>query len=71
MVRSNGAFGFSASVIRIAETEAGCQTLRVKYESVPQTFYVYNILDGAIAYLFVAVANGLIYPRLFGDQQAT
>ncbi len=29
------------------------------------TFYAYNILDGLIVYTLVAVANGLIYPRLF------
>ncbi len=30
-----------------------------------RTFYGYNILDALIVYTLVAVANGLIYPRLF------
>ena len=31
----------------------------------PKDFYFYNILDGIIVFPLVAVANGLIYPRLF------
>lgn len=31
----------------------------------PKDFYGYNILDGVIVFPIVAVANGLIYPRLF------
>lgn len=31
----------------------------------PKDFYFYNILDGMIVFPLVAVANGLIYPRVF------
>ncbi len=30
-----------------------------------KTFYILNILDGVIAFTIVALANGLLYPRIF------
>jgi hypothetical protein len=36
----------------------------------PSDFYVYNILDGMLIFPLVALANGLIHPRLFKDSTA-
>ena len=41
-------------------------TIYMNHYSHPYDFYLYNILDGAIAFSVVALGNGLLYPRLMG-----
>ncbi len=44
---------------------ASISAIYMNHYSHTKAFYLYNILDGLIAYSVVAVANGLLYPLFF------
>ncbi|HUG37697.1 MAG TPA: hypothetical protein VML54_12140 [Candidatus Limnocylindrales bacterium] len=64
LVKSAKAFGlmylFFASV----------SAIYMNHYSHPREFYLYNILDGMIAFGVVALANALLYPRLLRSAPA-
>ena len=43
---------------------ASVSAIYMNHYSHPKAFYVYSIVDGAIAFGVVALANALLYPRL-------
>lgn len=49
---------------------ASLSGIYMNHYSHPKDFYLYNVLDGLIAFSVVAVANGLLYPRLFRQESA-
>ena len=49
---------------------ASVSAVYMNHYSHPKDFYLYNILDGLIVFPIVAIANGLIYPRLLGKAGA-
>jgi hypothetical protein len=44
---------------------ASVSAIYMNHYSHPKGFYIWNILDGGIAFGVVAVVNGFLYPRLF------
>jgi hypothetical protein len=44
---------------------ASVSAIYMNHYTHPKDFYLYNILDGMLVFPLVAVANGLIHPRLF------
>lgn len=47
---------------------ASVSAIYMNHYSHPKAFYLWNILDGIVAFGIVAVANGLLYRRMMGIQ---
>jgi hypothetical protein len=37
----------------------------MNHDTHPKDFYLWNILDALLVFPFVALANGLLFPRIF------
>ncbi len=46
---------------------ASISAIYMNHYSHPKDFYLYSMSDGLIVFAIVAIANGLIYPRIFKD----
>ncbi len=50
---------------------AAVSAIYMNHYSHPRDFYVWNIVDGLLAFGFLAVANGLLYRHVMGEGAAT
>ena len=48
---------------------ASLSAVYMNHYSHPKDFYLLNVLDAAIVFSIVAVANGLLYPRVLADHR--